>query len=482
MTFPQSSLLTAWKRFVDDPGAPFTIPGHKHRAGEVWPDLGRLLASDVPLFGGLGSVKEATVALAAAEDLGAQQWGGDWCRYSTGGSTHPNQALALAVGQPGDTVLVSRTAHRSTLLGLILAGLTPVWLPNDIDPKFGLPTGLSLPALSAAVQAHPDAVGLFLVEPSYVGTISDVAAAIELAHARGIPVIVDQAWGAHLGFHPAYPAHAPALGADAMITSAHKTLPAYSQGSIAVARTGLLDRDRLDRGFEATATTSPAGSILASVDAARALLAAPIGTQLLQLLVDNVAEARDTLRREPALAGATVPGPDDFPAGRFDPAKLVVLLTATSLSGNDVERELIAAGFPLESADHDTLLPIVTMFDDTERVAALCRQLATAAARVEPTAARRRATSPVWQPPLPPAPLTPREAFFAKHERVPAEQAVGRIAAEVVAPYPPGIPLLVPGEMITAETLAALAAAARSGVRIAYAADPSLSSYQVVAS
>jgi arginine decarboxylase len=481
VTDPGSApLLSAWTRFVDGPGNPFTIPGHKQRAGTIWPELGRVLHGDVPLFGGIDTVKDAPAALLDAEELGAQLWHADWCRYSTGGSTHANQAVALAVGRPGDTVLITRSAHRSTLLGLIFAGLRPIWLPNDIDPRFGLPSGLSLPALATALADNPDAVGLFLVEPSYVGTVSDLPAVIGLAHEQGVPVIVDQAWGAHFGFHPAFPGHALGLGADAMIISAHKTLPAYSQGSVVAASTRLLDRGRLDRGFDASATTSPAGAILASIDAARALLAAPLGRERLGRLVATVDDARERLRSEPSLDGVRLPAPADFAAHRFDPAKLVVLLAGTSVSGNDIERELIAGGFPLEQADHDTLIPIVTMLDDSASVQALCDRLAAVAATLRRVQPRPSAVSPVWGAELPPAPLTPRDAFFAPHEQVPAERAAGRISAELIAPYPPGIPILVPGELITAQTLAALETAARSGVRIAYAADPALRSYQVV--
>lgn len=471
-------LLDAWLRFTAAPGTPFTIPGHKQRAGTVWPELGQLLAGDVPLFGGLDTVKDAPAALAAAQRLGAELWGAEWCRYSSGGSTHANQAAALAVGAPGDRVLVARTAHRSTLLGIILAGLEPVWLPAELDPR-GLPLGVSLPALEDALREPAAAV--LLTDPSYVGTLSDVAGAVALAHRADIPVVVDQAWGAHFGFHPGGPPHALAAGADLMILSAHKTLPAYSQGAILAARTDRLDTARLDRGFDASATTSPAGSILASIDASRALLADPLGGVLLDRLHRIVAAARERLRAEPAWDGVVLPGPDDFAPGRFDPAKLVILLAGTQLSGNDIEARLIAAGCPLEMADRDTLIPIVTMLDDETSVSRLC-DLLVAAATDTPRVPRRTATATsTWQPPAPPVAVSPRTAFFAAHETVPVGAALGRIAAEVVAPYPPGVPVLVPGEVITAEVLAALGAAAASGTRIAYAADPGLATFQVVA-
>jgi arginine decarboxylase len=464
-------LLEAWKRFVDSDVAPFTVPGHKRRAGAIWESLGQLLHGDVPLFGGIDTIKRGAAALAAAEQLGADLWAADWCRYSTGGSTQANQVMALAVGRPGAKVLVTRSAHRSTLSGLILAGLEPIWLPTEIDPRLGLPIGLSVPALEAALDEHPDAAGVFCVEPSFVGTLSDLPAIIALAHARNVPVVVDQAWGAHFGFHPAFPPHALQLGADAMITSAHKALPAYSQGSIMVVHGDRIDHGRLDRGIDALASTSPSGAILASIDAARALLADPLGQELLGRMADVVAGARDRLRA----AGLTSPGPDDFAAGRFDPGKLVVQLSDTD--GNAIEAALIAAGVPVELADRDTVLPMVTLLDDQDALDRLCDAIITAPVDRVP---RHRAVSSVWTTVVPPIAMSPRTAFFARHEVVAAKDAVGRISAELIAPYPPGIPVLAPGEVITAATLEALAAAARVGVRIAYAQDPTLRTYEVV--
>ncbi|HET8970885.1 MAG TPA: aminotransferase class V-fold PLP-dependent enzyme, partial [Candidatus Nanopelagicales bacterium] len=276
-----AALFTAWRGFVDTTTPTFTIPGHKRRAGTLDPGYGRLLDADAPLHGGLDTVKLTGGLLADAERKAAAAWGGDWCRFSVAGSTHANQAAILALGQPGDTVLVTRTAHRSTLLGLVLAGLMPVWLPSEIDDRFGIPAGMSVPALERALDEHPEAVAVLCVEPSYLGTVGDVPAIVAAAHSRDVPVVVDQAWGAHLGFADGYPAHAMAAGADAMILSAHKTLPAFSQASLLVARTGRLAADRLERGFDAGHTTSPAGAILASTDAARALLASATGRGLL---------------------------------------------------------------------------------------------------------------------------------------------------------------------------------------------------------
>lgn len=465
-----AALLAAWRASVDAVGAPFTVPGHKRRAGDIWPTLGRLLDSDSPMHGGLAPIKDGAALLSAAEQAGAELWAADWCRYSTGGSTHVNQVATLAVARPGDSVVVSRNAHRSTLSGLILAGLEPVWLPTEIDPRFGLPAGVSPAALTRVLDATPDAKALFLVEPSYIGTLSPLAELVELAHEHNLTVVVDQAWGAHLGFHPAYPKHALQAGADVMIMSAHKTLPSYSQGSIIAARTTRVAEARLERAFEVSNTTSPAGSILASVDAARAVLGSQLGHDLLERLAGIVEVARDRLH----VGGIVTPRPSDFEPGRFDPAKLVLVLD--SADGLDIERALIASGVPVEQADRDTIVAIVTMVDDESTV----DQLVHAVLSAHTGAAGRRATTSVWAAPVPPRAMSPRAAFFAEHENVRAAAAIGRASAELIAPYPPGIPVVVPGEIITAEVLAALEAAAASGVRIAYARDPALQSYEVV--
>jgi arginine decarboxylase len=255
-----------------------------------------------------------------------------------------------------------------------------------------------------------------------------------------------------------------------MVTSAHKALPAYTQGALVLARTGLLDPARLDRAFDATHTTSPAGAIVASIDAARALLARD-GTALCARLLDLVATARRRLAEVPGLGLLEGPG--------VEPTKLVVLLAGTGVHGNAVENDLIAAGMPVEMADRDTIVPIITLADDEATVARFTATLVAAIERHR-GAGRRPVPSPSWTV-TPQVALPPREAFFARNETVVADAAVGRISAELVAPYPPGVPVLAPGEIITAEALAALRTAHAEGGRIAYAADPGLDTLQVIA-
>ncbi len=463
-------LLAGWLDFTEQAESgqltPMSVPGHKQRQ-----DLtGAVVAGDAPLYGGVDSIKHADVPLADAEYRAAALWGADWCRFSVAGSTHGNQALALAVGSPGDEVIVSRTLHRSLLLGLVLAGLRPVWLRPEPDPATGLPRAVAVATVRAALAAHPRARAVFLGDPGYTGAIGDLAGHAAAAHDAGLPLIVDAAWAAHFGFHPDLPPHALAAGADAMVTSAHKALPAYTQGALVLARTGRLDPARLDRAFEATHTTSPAGAIRASIDAARALLARD-GEALSARLLTVVAAARQWLREVPGLDVLDGPG--------VEPAKLVVLLAGTGAHGHAVEAGLLAAGMPVEMADRDTIVPIITLADDEAAVGRFTAALAAAVERHRGRP-RRPAPSVAWTV-MPQPAMPPREAFFAPHETVPAAAAAGRVSAELIAPYPPGVPVLAPGEIITGELVSALRAVLADGGRIAYAADPTLATLQVVA-
>jgi len=266
-----------------------------------------------------------------------------------------------------------------------------------------------------------------------------------------------------------------ALGADAMVTSIHKLLPGYTQASLVCARTQRLDRDRLERGFEASHSTSSAGSVLASIDGCRALMEAR-GPELLERVIPIVTNARQRLREE--VPGLEVPDESSFPAGCFDPMRLVLLMSRVGANGIEVERMLIDQGLPLELADRDTIVAIVTVADDQATLDKLVSALVPA---IHATSGPPRSPSIAvsWQV-RPMNVMSPRAAFFSAHESVAADLAVGRVSAELIAPYPPGIPVLAPGELVTEDLLAGLRAVAADGVRVAYAADPTLSTLEVV--
>ncbi len=463
-------LLDGWLDFRAADMMPFGTPGHKQRLDLV----GAVVDGDVPLYGGVDTIRQQAGAMAHADRKLARLWGADWGRISVGGSTHGNQTLALAICRPDDEVIVTRTLHRSLLLGMVLVGVKPVWVSPEVDPLTGLPTRVPVERVERALAAHPAAKAVFLVEPTYVGTLSDVEAHARVAHAHGIPLVVDQAWGAYFGFHPELPRHALQAGADAMVTSAHKTLPAYSQAALIFARGARIDRDRLDRAYEATATTSPSGTIVASADAVRALLERD-GERLLGNLLQIVDHARDRLRKIPGVVLL-----DDVVdrCVSVDRAKLAINVSGTGANGLRIEDRLIAARMPIELADRDTVVPIISISDD---LASVDRFVDGVTAAIEKERAKPRAVLPSisWTV-EPQVVISPRDAFFAPHVSVPAKDAIGRVSAELIAPYPPGIPVLAPGERITREAVEGLRQAMADGTQVRYAADRTLATFQVV--
>ena len=201
------------------------------------PALGRLLDADVPLYGGLDDVKLTGGVLADAERRAAELWGADWCRFSTGGSTHANQAVCLALGRPGDIVIVLEDGPSEHAAGTRGRGPGARLGAAGARSAHRRSHGAGPRALHAALTSHPNAAAVLCVEPSYLGAVRLCGAIVALAHERDVPVVVDQAWGAHLGFAPGYPDHALAGDADVLVTSAHKALPAFSQAALVLART-----------------------------------------------------------------------------------------------------------------------------------------------------------------------------------------------------------------------------------------------------
>ena len=466
-------LLDAYLSYFESARTPFTIPGHKQRASRLDAGLGLVVDSDIPLYGGLDEIKLTNQVLKRAEALAATLWNADYARFSTGGSTHANQAVILALGKPGDKVALSRTAHRSVLSALVLAGLEPIWLSPEIDGATGVPIGISVQEFERVIDQKP--IALLLTEPGYLGTLSDLAALVELAHTHSIPVIVDAAWGGHFGFSDVVPQHCLQLGADALITSTHKALPGYSASALLIAQGKLLDLDRIEQSFETTHTTSPAGAPLASIDGCRALLQTQ-GRELINSLVVNVDNFKKAVQSNfnlPIFLNAT-----DFPKRRFDPTKIVLRANQLGASGVGIEKALLELNIRVEMADNDTLVFLATLADSSNEFDALARELIPILAGLE-RPPRLTATSLSWSV-VPIVGISMRDAYFAQTHMVKAGDAIGRISADLIAPYPPGVAVIAPGEVLTPTIIEGLAATKAAGVRIAYATDETLATYRVV--
>jgi lysine decarboxylase len=316
-----------------------------------------------------------------------------------------------------------------------------------------------------------------LTEPGYLGTLSDIGALVTSAHSHSIPVIIDAAWGAHFGFHPDLPDHALQMGADALVTSVHKALPGYSASALLLAKTTLLSGDRLEQSFETTHTTSPAGAPLASIDAVRALLQSQ-GESLLGNLLINIRGFKARVQQE-----FTLPiflNESDFPKGRFDPTKIVLRANQLGISGVALEGALSTHGIRVEMADSDTVVFLATLADAADDFDRLAKIVIESVKKMQSTA-RPSATALSWSV-IPEVKISMRDAYFAKTEMVSRQDAIGRISADLIAPYPPGVAVVAPGEILTQQIVTGLTQSKEAGVRIAYATDPTLNQYRVVIS
>ena len=465
-------LLDAYLSYFETERTAFTIPGHKQKAHRLDEGLGTVVDSDTPLYGGLDEIKLTEGTLKKAEALAASLWGAQYARFSTGGSTHANQAIILALGKPGDKIAVTRTAHRSVLSALVLTGLEPIWLTPEIDGATGVPMGIPVSELERVLDQKP--IALLLTEPGYLGTISELSALITKAHENSIPVIIDAAWGAHFGFNQNIPQHVLQLGADALITSVHKALPGYSASALLLAQGNLLNLDRIEQSFETTHTTSPAGAPLASIDACRALLQTR-GEELTGQLLNNVKAFKSAVQNnfdQPIFLN-----PEQFPTGRFDPVKIVLRANVLGLSGVDVEKQLQKSNIRVEMADRDTIVFLATLADNADDFKVLENALVPILKSLQGPA-RETQTSLSWSV-VPKVGMSIRDAYFADTEFVSAQEAIGRISADLIAPYPPGVAVVAPGEVLTAQIVNGLAATQQAGVRIAYASDSTLATYRV---
>jgi arginine decarboxylase len=483
---PDTPYLDALRAWAERDPARLHVPGHKGGTGAD-PRLcdavgGSALALDIPaLMWGIDVGVEPT-PFAEAQRLAAEAWGARRTWFLVNGASQGNHVALLTLAHAGDRVVLQRNAHSSTVDALVLSGLRPTFAAPELDPDLHIAHCLRPDTLDRALADTPGAVGAAVVSPTYFGAVADVAGLVEVAHGHGVPLIVDEAWGAHLAFSDRLPAHALSLGADLVISSTHKIVGSLTQSAMVHLGHGdLIDEEVVDRCVTLVESTSPNALLAASLDSARRA-AAVDGRALLEESLRGLAETREAVREVPGLdvlderlAGA---------AGVFayDPLRLTIDVRGTLTSGYELARLLREQDVHVELAGENVMVAVYGMGEDVSvgggrLVAALHRA-------VEELRAEERDPEPeVFAPPPPWGELamTPREAFLGPQEVVPVREAVGRVAAESLAAYPPGIPNVLPGERLTSATLDYIQQAIDHGGSLRGASDRALRTLRVVA-
>jgi len=479
--------LDALCEYAERNPARLHVPGHKGGAGA---DAGLLRAFgeraaslDIPaLTHGIDVGVEPT-PFEQAQRLAAEAWGARRAWFLVGGASQGNLAAGLALAHHGSEVVVQRNAHSSTIDALVLSGLRPTFAAAELHPELGIAHCLTEDALAHALDATPGAVAAWIVSPTYFGAVADVRSLARAAHARGVPLIVDEAWGAHLAFHERLPEHALAAGADLVVSSTHKIVGSFTQSAmlhLGHGADGMIDESAVDRAVTLTESTSPSALLCGSLDAARRQ-AAVNGRSLLERTISTLTQAREQIR---AIDGLDVL--DERLAGRagvfaYDPLRLAVDVRGVRASGYELApllREI--DDINLELYGQNVLVAVFGMGERSiPEAARLVAALRTAVARVglDPAGERLSFAAP---PPWGELAMTPREAYLGAQEVVPAAEAVGRIAAESLATYPPGIPNVLPGERLTEQTLAYVQRTLEQGGSVRGASDRRLRTVRVV--
>ncbi len=442
------------------------------------------LSMDIPALTYGIDLGEEPTPFEQAQRLAAQAWGAKRAWFLINGASQGNLAAGLALAHRGSDLVVQRNAHSSTIDALVLSGMRPTFAAPEVDDELGIAHCLSEEALAQALDATPNAVGALVISPTYFGAVADVRGLAEVAHSRGVPLVVDEAWGAHMAFHEDLPEHALSAGADLVISSTHKIVGSLTQSAmlhLGSGGLGLIGEDTVDRAVTLTESTSPNSLLAGSLDAARRQ-AAVHGHELLSKTMAALAITRAEIQ---AIDGLDVL--DERMTGRpgvfaYDPLRMAVDVRGVAASGYEIAPMLREIGdINLELYGQNVLVAVFGMGERnlTEEAARLVAALRTAVARVglDPDG-----TTATFAPPPPWGELvmTPREAYLGAQEMVPASEAAGRIAAESLATYPPGIPNVLPGERLTAETLAYVRQTLEVGGSVRGASDRLLRTVRVV--
>ncbi len=431
----------------------FDVPGHKKNKNTfIAKALGEdIIALDANSTKELDMLSHPVGIIAEAERLLADAYGADNAFMLVNGSTFGVQAMILSVCSPKDKIIVPRNVHKSVINAIILSGAKPVFINPEIDYNYGIANGVKVDTVKQVIKQNPDAKAIFIINPTYFGVASDLRKIIKICHRHNIAVIVDEAHGAHLPFHPYLPDCAMKLGADLSTASLHKTVGSLTQSSALFHNEGLVDLDKVRSTINLMQTTSASYLLLASMDLARSNLALK-GKKIFSRLLKKCAEAKARLAKVPGLSVISedyIDEKDEHGIYDFDDTKFIIKVNELGLSGFEVydimKKEY---NIQLELAESYVVLAVVGIGDTDESINKLVEAFEDIAKRFygkkEPF---KIEIADFFEKPK--TIVLPRDAYFSPKSTVKIDDALGQVCGESIMIYPPGIPLIVPGELIT---------------------------------
>jgi lysine decarboxylase len=478
--------------YVDAGVIPFHTPGHKQGIGmeRAFRDFvgDNVLSLDLTQIRGLDDLLQPEEALVEAQALAAETFGAEQTFFLINGSTSGNQCMMMTALNPGEKLAIPRNAHKSAMGGLIMSGAIPVWMQPEVDESLHMDHTVTPETVRATLEHDPDIKAVYVVSPTYYGVAADLEGIAAVAHEFGLPLLVDEAWGPHFHFHPALPLSAMQAGADMCINSTHKMLGSMSQTAMLHVQDTRIRRDRLKAVYKLFLSTSPNLVLVASLDVARRQMALD-GPALLSRTIEIANDARARLNEIPRVYcfGEELEGRSGV--YDIDPTKITITVKNLGYTGYEAE-EILRRRYnvQVELADLFNVVALYTIGTTQEASDALIRGVAELAREDRPVdiyspsgvLERRMKTNTYALPKIPPIRLAPRDAFLATTEIVPFKGSAGRICAEVITPYPPGIPVLSPGEEITPEVIDYLLLEKKAGVKMQGPYDDELRNIRVV--
>jgi arginine decarboxylase len=474
-------LFDAVKNYIEEKVIPFHVPGHKQ--GKGLPELRnyvgeRVLQMDVNGMNDLDYLNNPAGVILEAQNLLADAFRAEEAFFLVNGTTAGVQAMIMSVCDPGSEIIIPRNAHKSTIGGIILSGAMPVYVYPEINHDIGLSMNVTLENIYRAIQRHPHAKAVFLLNPTYYGHACDLKAIVRIAHAHNMAVLVDEAHGAHMSFHNTFPLTAMEAGADMSAASLHKTAGSLTQSSVLLMRGNMVNTDKVKQTLNLSCTSSASYLLMCSLDIARKQLATR-GAQILENTLRMVIGAREKLNEIPGVYAfgkelTGTPGCFDW-----DETKLGINLSSLSCSGYQVENKLRTEfGIQIEMSDLNNILAICGMGDQEEDYALLINAIQTIASQSRLGEKRANIAIPAFADMI----VSPRDAFYSNKKTLRLEDASGEIAGEMIMAYPPGIPVICMGEKITKDIIDYIKILKQENCALQGPADPRLDYIQVLGS
>ncbi|KJD43051.1 MULTISPECIES: aminotransferase class I/II-fold pyridoxal phosphate-dependent enzyme [Paenibacillus] len=457
MNQSNTPLFTALKKHAQSNPVQFHIPGHKKGVGAD-PEFREFMGDnafsiDMINIAPLDDLHQPTGVIEEAQKLAAEAYGADYTYYSVQGTSGAIITMIMSICLPGDKIIVPRNVHKSIMSAIILSGAKPVFVSPVSDENLGIHHGITTKSVRRALERHPDAKGVLVINPTYYGVCADLKEIVDLAHSYNVPVLVDEAHGVLIHFHPDLPMSAMEAGADMSATSVHKLGGSLTQSSILNVNTknGYVNPQRVQTIFSMLTTTSTSYILLASLDTSRRNLALN-GYEIAQRALDLAEYCRAEVNKIEGLYcfGSEILGTEA--TYNYDATKITIHIRHLGLTGYDVENWLRENyNIEVELSDMYNILCLVTPGDTKEDIEILLKALRELAAIHYSTGQQHELDVKIQE--IPQLSLIPRDAFYGDTEVVPFKESAGRIIAEFIYVYPPGIPILLPGEVISQDNI-----------------------------